>query len=238
MSNESFSPADQEGKGGESQGATFGDQQQNDNSATGNDGALNLTTEQVNDIVRRDEHAQQHIKTLEAETKQYREELENLRKKADAALTADEILEKLANKDNNSGDIDVDAIVSRVTETVNQTQQKAEAKRVQDENFRKVSEAVKGKFGEKADVEMTKIAVANGMSFEEIYQMAHTNPTLVMKLCNVIDGTPTSPSRGTVNSLAYKEEAASEIVNVMNLRTTSALVSDFNRRMDEYTKNQ
>ncbi len=231
-----FSPADQGGNTGGSQGATFGDQDSGDNLSAGDEGANNLTTEQVADIVKRDTHAQQHIKNLEAETQTYREELEVLRKKADAALTADEILEKISARDNDKSDIDVEALVERVTRSTTDALELKDTQRVQTENFKEVSASVQSKFGKDADVEMAKVASENGMTFEDIIQMAHTNPNLVLKLCNVTKEVAPVPAQGSVLTSQFTEAPAPAKVNVMELRTTSALVADYNRRMDEFLK--
>lgn len=233
---QSFQGADQGTNQGGSQGASFGAGGSDDNQNQGNGDANQLTPEQVQALVTRDEHAQQHIQTLEAETKQFKEELERLREKADQSASVNELLEKLSNQQAQGQAVDLDDLVKQATQNVTQS---LEQKRLQDEqeaNFNKVAESVQAKYGDNADTEMKRIASENDMSFEQLHQLAHTNPTLVMKLGGLTDKKSTAPSQGSVNTQQFQQEQQQPTKNISSARTDRERVDIYNAALDAKLK--
>jgi predicted RNase H-like nuclease (RuvC/YqgF family) len=233
---QSFQGADQGTNQGESHGASFGAGGSGDNQNQGNEGAAQLTAEQIQALITRDEHAQNHIQTLEAETQQMREELESLRSKVDKSSTANELLEKLSNQQAQGQEIDLEDLVNKATQNVTKTLEQQNLQKEQDANFNKVAESVQSKYGENADVEMAKVATENGMAFEQLVELAHTNPTLVMKLCGLSDKAPVPPSQGSASTQQYQQDQQQPTVNIAEVRTDRERVDIYTARLDAKLK--
>ena len=216
------------------QGTSFGAKGNDDSHSQGTGGEGGLSIEEVEALVKRDSNAQEHIKNLEAETKGFRDRISALEAKDDETSIPDDLLDKLnklESSDPNSNDL-----VERVTQAVTDDLSKREALQVQQENFKRVSQVVQSKFGENADVEMSKVAAENGMTLEGIIQMSHTNPKLVENLLGVASKSSSSQSTSQGQS-GYNEQIDDDKpVNVMDLRTDAKRVADFNRRMDKKLK--
>ena len=206
-----------------SQGASFGDQGTQDQSNQGQEEANNnLDKEQLQALVKRDEYAQQHITTLEDENKQFRQELEAINKRLEDVGNLDELLSK-------DHSVDVDSLVQQATVKVNEGLEAKQAQELQKNNLNKVSVALASKFGEKVDAEAAKVAVANGLSFQELFDLAKTKPQLVMNMCDVkAEGTP-SPTQSSYNSGAFQAIPDKKELTGMDLYESLTRGSDKDR---------
>lgn len=230
-----FQAGDQTGDQGNGQGSSF-DQSGGDNPNNGDQGGAQLTPEQIEVLTKRDEHAQGHISTLETEAKALRDELDSLKGKADQATLVEELMEKLDKQKNDGTTTDVDDVVRRVTESVTNGLQTQKQQEVAEGNFEQVKSALVAKYGDKTDVEVTAVAQKNGMSFEQLFEMASTNPTLVLNLCDAAKPAQSQQGNFGGGTQQFSQEQQEQVVKVTDLRTDKARVADFQRRMDAKLK--
>ena len=233
----SFQAGDQTSDQGQGQGTSFGDQGTGDNQNQGDQGGTQLTPEQITALTKRDEHAQGHITTLETEAQALRDKVTALEGNADHSKLVEELMEKLNSQSNDGTTADIDEVVKRVTESVTTGLESQRQQGVESDNFEQVKAALVAKYGDKTDAEVTAVAQKNGMSFEQLFKMAYSNPTLVLNLCDAAK--PAQSSQGNFGSNAsqnYQSEEAPKPVNVMSLRNDKDKVADFKRRMDAKLK--
>lgn len=223
---------------GEGQGTSFVAGEQSDNSGQGSEGVKQYTQEEISALLTRDEHAQNHIKTLEQETANYRKELEELREKVDKATPVDELMEALRQEKGESTTIDIDDIVNKATQSVTSTLEQQTIKQQQESNFKTVAEAVQTKFGTDADAEMAKVAQSNDMTLQELIDLSYQKPNLVMKLAGLDkkQDAPTTPSQGSLDPRLFNQEPEKPKKSVMEMRTDRERVDDFNARLEAKLK--
>lgn len=226
-------------QGQQGQGTSFGAGAGGDNQQQGDNGAQ-LSTEAIDALIKRDTHAQDHIKNLEAETAQLRQEMASLKEKADSALTAEQLLERLNTQQHQQPQtVNVDEVVAKATQSIqsNLQQERAEAERKA--NFSKVADAVQAKYGQNADAEMRQVAAENHMSFEELHSMAHSNPELVLKLCGADKRAP-APSQGSVNTQQYQQEQEPNklTADVVMSGNTAKQIEVFEQKLNEMLNKQ
>lgn len=212
------------------QAATTGQpQQQPDNLDLGNTGAgEGITPEKITEILKRDEHAQQHISRLEEENRQVRENFVSLQDQIDslqAKLSSQKKLEELLAGKHTSNDqqdkgekptmnTSTEAFdPSMIDSLVTQRMQDFMSKQEQENNFKKVSSELSAVFKDKTDEHVTKVASDNGLSFEDAMNLAKTNPQMFNNLfLNPYKGKSTSaaPTQGS-QSTSSVPNAGSEI---------------------------
>lgn len=154
-------------------------------------------------------HAQGHIKTLEDEAKQLREELAKRK-------TTEELLEELkssgyqapADKQTSPTPVDVESIVASVLA-------KKEAATTAQKNISIVVSTFQQAFGDKAKAEemYNKVAGESGLSIEALNTLAATSPEAVMRLAGITKKQETTPGRvqGTVNSQTFGDKPTSAL---------------------------
>lgn len=154
-------------------------------------------------------HAQGHIKTLEEEAKQLREEL--AKRKA-----AEELLEefKLSGiqpgvvDKQPSAPVDVEAIVASVLA-------KKEAQTTAQKNISVVVNTFQEAFGDKTKAEemYNKVAEESGLSVAALNQLAATSPEAVMRLAGITKKQESMPGKvqGTVNAQTFDDKPNTEL---------------------------
>jgi small-conductance mechanosensitive channel len=210
-----------------SQGSSF---QQNSAASQGQestgDGG-NSHNVDVAKLAKRLDDSQAFIETLKSERQADRELIQDLQSKLTSTPTVDEIMEQINQRSTASNDnLDPDDLVNKAAEAVESRLNKAELDRKASENFNSVASALSEKFGEKeVDSKVRQLAQDNGMTFDQVVEMAKTSPKAVLKLLGVSSAEPTSsgdiPS-GSINTGGVGYENTGEnkpIGSIVNVTT-------------------
>jgi len=155
------------------------------------------------DALRSVPHAQKHIETLESELAEVKEELTKRQ-------TTQELLDEIK-----SG-IQPPATTYQEPEfnqdmlqnVVNKTLESKERERVSQQNAQSVAEKFTAKYGDKAETVYNSMALENGLTIQQLHNLAATNPRLVLKLSElaqpgeILNSKPTS----SVNTEALRNQ--------------------------------
>ena len=154
-------------------------------------GTSTLSEEQLQEILKRDEHAQKHIQTLEQEAKeraQRIQELEERYQQLEADLEKREsfesALEKIQNQQQtpptaaDQTTVDPDDVTERVLSRIQQKEQE----RIQAENKSKAIAAAQERYGEKFLEAVSSRAESLGMTLQDVDQLAATKPQVFNEL--------------------------------------------------------
>lgn len=155
-------------------------------------------------------HAQGHIKTLEEEAKQLREELAK-RKAAEELLEefkASGVLGGDRQKPTEQANVNYEEIVASVLA-------KKEAATTAQKNISTVVSAFTSTFGDKTKGEemYNKVAEESGLSVAALNQLAATSPEAVMRLAGITKKQETMPGRvqGTINAETFGDKPNTEL---------------------------
>lgn len=155
-------------------------------------------------------HAQGHIKTLEEEAKQLREEL--AKRKA-----AEELLEefKASGKFGEQTSQPTPPAAVNYEEIIASVLAKKEAATTAQKNISTVVSTFTAAFGDKTKGEemYNKVAEESGLSIAALNQLAATSPEAVMRLAGITKKQDTLPGRvqGTVNAETFGEKPDTEL---------------------------
>ena len=152
-------------------------------------------------------HAQEHIKTLEEEMAQLKEEL--TRRK-----TAEELLDEMKSgiqpreATPQGVEIDQDRLMQLVTQTIEQKEQQSKAK----QNAQTVANKFTEQYGAKAEEVYTKIAQDAGLTVEQLNNLAATSPNVVLKLSGLdAKTTPVGKPSSSINTQALGSTKPTEL---------------------------
>lgn len=180
------------GKVGDPDQATDFNQQESSDKGGENDG-VNITTEQLNELQKRDENAQKHIPQLEGENEQLRDTVAELQGKLDSATALDDVLNRLdGNKEGETQNVDPDELVQRVEDRL---QRKAQEDREKN-NWEGVVTSLTEHYGKWEDADKAVLAKADalGMSMKEVTSLAKRTPDAFYKLFEMEK--PKGPQQG------------------------------------------
>ena len=175
-----------------------------------------MTAEEIQEIVKRDMHAQHHIKNLESENKGMREEMSNLQKGFEELkdkLASQDIVQQLIERtqqndsvnnkqdkeveDNNNNNFDNNTINEMVKEQLNKFMESKE----KSSNLDSVKKELGGMFKGKADDHVRSVAEKNGMSFDDAMDLASNNPKLFSSVfVEPFKNSPSIPSPTSANN--------------------------------------
>ncbi len=222
------------------QGTTFTAPQVTDPSPAPVEGGTNLgiSVEELSALRKRDEHAQNHISTLESEAAEYKAQLAELQAKLDQASSVDELL-----REREQSTVNVDEVTSQAVDRVKAALASEKAATLAQENFNTVSKALTEKYGKDVDVEVQRICAENDMSFEDMAELSRKNPKLALKLCgSEAKASVTPSSTSTINSNAvldnYQSGQQAPKKNVMELRTSKELADNYEQRLKAHLSKQ
>ena len=159
------------------------------------------------DALRSVPHAQEHIKTLEEEMAQLKEEL--TRRK-----TAEELLDELKSGNQqvetttqNVG-FDQDTIMNLVNQTIEQRDRQSKAQA----NASTVASKFTEQYGTQAQEVYNKIAQDAGLTVEQLNNLAATSPNVVLKLSGLdAKPTPVGKSSSSINTQALGSTKPTEL---------------------------
>lgn len=155
-------------------------------------------------------HAQGHIKTLEEEAKQLREELAKRK-------TAEELLEEFKVSGVLGGNRQEPAVTPSVDveQVVASVLAKEKAQSTAKQNQETVVSAFTATFGDKTKGEemYNKVAEESGLSVAALNQLAATSPEAVMRLAGITKKQETVPGKvqSTVNVQAFNDKPQGEL---------------------------
>lgn len=155
-------------------------------------------------------HAQGHIKTLEEEAKQLREELAKRK-------TAEELLEEFKVSGVLGGNRQEPAVTPRVDveQVVASVLAKKEAATTAQKNISVVVNTFTEAFGDKTKGEemYNKVAEESGLSVAALNQLAATSPEAVLRLAGITKKQETVPGKvqSTVNVQAFNDKPQGEL---------------------------
>lgn len=196
-----------------------------------------ITLDKLQEILKRDEHAQRHITSLEGENKQMRENFDALQSKyseLEARLSAqkrvEELLAGMPTSNNQQPDQGTTNNMNTPTQTFDQAaidslianrMQEFMSKQEQDKNFLTAQTELNRIFKDKSDEHVRNVAGKNGLSYESATDLARTNPTLFNNLfINPFKGSqqsgtpaPTSGSQSTSSVPNTQQEITMETWN-------------------------
>jgi hypothetical protein len=155
------------------------------------------------DALRSVPHAQQHIETLESELAATKEEL--LKRQTTAELL-DEIKSGIQPPATTYQEPEFNQ--DMLQNVVNKTLESKEKERVSQQNAQSVAKTFTDKYGEKAETVYNSMALENGLTIQQLHNLAATNPKLVLKLSElskpgeILNSKPTS----SVNTEALRNQ--------------------------------
>ena len=152
-------------------------------------------------------HAQEHIKTLEDEMAQLKEELTKRK-------TTEELLDELKSgiqptEDTPQGvELDQDRIMQLVNQTLEQKEKQSKAK----QNAQTVANKFTEQYGAQAESAYTQIAKDAGLTVEQLNNLAATSPNVVMKLAGFeTKSTPVGKPSSSINTQALGSTKPTEL---------------------------
>ena len=152
-------------------------------------------------------HAQEHIKTLEEEMAQLKEELTR-RKTAEELL--DELKSGTQSTENTTQvqEFDQDRLMQLVNQTIEQKEQQSKAQ----QNAKTVANRFTEQYGAKAEDAYNQIAKDAGLTVEQLNNLAATSPNVVMKLAG-FESKPTTIGKpsSSINTQALNNTKPTEL---------------------------
>jgi hypothetical protein len=159
------------------------------------------------DALRSVPHAQEHIKTLEQELAEAREELTKRR-------TTQELIDELKSGNQVESTAQEPALdTDRIEELVAQTLERKERQTKAKSNASSVAQKFTEKFGDQAESAYNQIAKESGLTVEQLNNLSATSPNAVLRLAGIdgkISTTVAKPS-STINTQALKPSTTSEL---------------------------
>lgn len=177
----------------------------------------------VEDALKSVPHAQKHIQTLEAELAAAREELTK-RKTTEEIL--DEIKSGVQPKENPQGvELDQDKLLQLVNQTLEFKERQKQAK----SNASQVASKFTEKFGNQAEVVYKNIALENGLTEQQLNNLAASSPNVVLKLAGLTEAkiAPVAKPTSSINTetLNQKVDPSTLSARVKQGATTKDLVN-------------
>jgi hypothetical protein len=164
----------------------------------------------VEDALKAIPHANSHISSLESENKRKSEELNAIREELAKYKGAAEALDRIAPKEQEASQpapqLEPEALEGMFESYLTKKQQQELAA----SNGKQVASALTEKFGEKAQEVFEQAAQENGLSSEDLQQLARKSPQAVLKLFGETSAPKAVPTRSSINSEALPTSSSQE----------------------------
>lgn len=160
----------------------------------------------IEDAVKALAHSQSFIPTLQNESRQKDQLIEDLKQKVQKVDTLESTLQELVQRQSNTPTKVQEIDEDKIAELVNSSLQRSQRQAIAQENTKKVTDKMLELFGDKASETFYSKAEAEGLSKSEINDLAAKSPSLVFKLFG-IDAQPVNNAgvnRSTVNTAGFK----------------------------------
>lgn len=146
--------------------------------------------------------SQQFIETLKDERKADRELIERLQSELSKRPSLDDIMEHINQRSDNGNQtsaIDPDELVNRAVQAFEQKSTQKEREQVIQSNRKEVTSVLVQAFpGEDIDKKVTELAESQGMTFDDVFDLAARSPKAALKVLGVT--APTAPSSTSTKS--------------------------------------
>ena len=173
----------------------------------------------ISEILKQNVHGQAHIKTLESETAQLREEIKTLQQELANAKSVDDLINEIRQNNESTTmtgsttpQIDEEQLLAKLTEKVTSTMTLQEQLKLETDNWNTVTQALQAKHGEGYAAYVDSRARELGMNNVQMETLARQNPKAFIEL--VSPGTtfnrtaPTTPSMTSPKSNESQEQEA------------------------------
>lgn len=130
------------------------------------------------------------INTLKDENQSIREMYAGMDERMKNMESISEVLNKQQDVSNQDTNLDENALVGKVIETLN----KSQTEQVRQQNFDNVKQKLSEEFGAHVEEKVMQAATANGITYEDMVETAKKSPTAFYKLMGVSSNTVASPS--------------------------------------------
>lgn len=193
------------------------------------DNKKTTTDVNIDEVLRRDRHAQEHIKRLEQERKEDRERLARLESELARAKTVDDLMERMRQGNNYKSEgeptsraddkqtIDVDALVSATSQQVLNKLTEKEILDAEQRNLVSVLNALEQKHGSKAtaDTKVEQRAQELGLTVEDLARTARRSPKAFFELMGEKEFKVPGATQGSVtNYKGPQEMSAAEMMKI------------------------
>ena len=148
---------------------------------------ITLSQDEIQKIVKQNLNAQEHIKNLESETKQYREQLSELQNELTKSRTIDELLESIQQQNTDTPgptapQINKEELLNELKAEVFRDLSAAQQSALEEQNAAEAVRAAEELYGEGYKSYVQQKAADLGVSLEQMEQYAKTSPKVFMEL--------------------------------------------------------
>lgn len=166
-----------------------------------------MSKEEIEQILKRDRHAQDHIKRLEDEAKAYRDMIAEYEGKLKESSTVDSLMERInqasatRNEEPTAPNVNVDDLINAAEERVLSSLSARERQQREQDNFNKAVEDLQSIYKDRYAEVVRDRASELGMSVEDMDRLAKTSPRALMELVRGDKKTSSNaPSSSSVNT--------------------------------------
>ena len=195
MAEEFGTPADQDGQN------TGQDFNQQPSDKDGSTGQVDITPEQLEELRKRDAHAQEHIQRLESDNATLRDDKTSLANEVASLKTVEEVMQRIDDGKNQGSSDPLD--LSKVDEIVSQKLEQKATEQTQQQNWSEVLDRIESVYGDfdSGNVAIQARAAELKMTTQEATGLAKTNPTLFYELFVPSQGSAPQQSAASASTL-------------------------------------
>tara|TARA_Y100000114_G_scaffold43216_1_gene38654 strand:- start:5220 stop:5984 length:765 start_codon:yes stop_codon:yes gene_type:complete len=167
-----------------------------------------FTKEDLEKVLKQNINGQNHIKTLESETAEYKQQIAELQQQLEASKSLEEMMADLRDNEPTSPtgptatQVDKASLLEELKSEVFAELTSQQQKDLQDKNWQQSVEALTAAHGDKYDVYVAERAGELDMSVDQLADLAKSSPKAFLDLVGVKSGgviAPTTPSTRTLN---------------------------------------
>lgn len=194
-------------------------------------------TDELSIIKKRLDDSQEFIETLKRETKELRDRNKQMEEDLTRARSLDEVLDAVRESERGSTSeptaprFDENELLSKLEERVFQNLSQRQREELENENWNKTNELLKGKFGDKYIDQVNQRAKELGMPVSEMDRIAKTSPQALYDLVagpssttsRIPQPTQSSVNTSVANAKTNTSEYFSKISGLRHLNTPEGL---------------
>jgi hypothetical protein len=199
--------------------------QQQDQNA-GDNKLLELSKEQLANILKQNTHAQSHIKTIEEENKTLRDQIAKMSRDLEMSTQFEDLLEGLANPpkpntfEQTAPQLDKNALLTELKQDIFNELTKAQAEALLKENMNQSLNYVKSKFGDNYTESLRN--VADQLSIDQSYldDLARTSPKAFQTMVESVSPskTPFAPTTNSFRTNPTPQDPNADIKRIAALK--------------------
>lgn len=185
---------------------TFGSTDNADQAGQNPSGVENNLQSQIAGMEKRLTDKDSHISTIESENQSLREQIADVQEKIERMAKIEEALERMQENQNESTQetaLDENALINKTLEALDMKKRQATA----EENFNSVAAELTKQFGADAvDNKVAQIASDNGLSFDDIVDLAKKSPNAVYKMAGITGARTATPSPSRSTNIGFTND--------------------------------